>query len=153
MYKKLVAILVIILVLIIAFFYGYFEVAKEYENKKPVIEITYPYSGATVSKIVTISGTASDPDGADTQLKVEIMIDDQWITADGNAKWSYEWITFDIEDGIYNIYVRAWDEIDYSVTENINRIQRKIKKTVEESNLFLKITVDKNVEGFITCTL
>ena len=119
MYKKLVALLVIIAVLIIAFFYGYFEVAKEYENKKPVIEITYPYSGATVSKIVTISGTASDPDGADTQLKVEIMIDDQWITADGNAKWSYEWITFDIEDGIYNIYVRAWDEIDYSVTEEI----------------------------------
>ena len=119
MYKKIVALLVIIAVIVIAFFYGFFEITKEYENKKPVIEITYPYSGSTVSKIVLISGTAFDPDGADTQLKIEIMIDDQWINCDGNEKWSYEWITFGIENGIYKIYVRAWDEIDYSVTEEI----------------------------------
>jgi len=119
MYKKITAILVIISVVLLLFFYGYFEEDRVIENLIPIVEITYPSSEATVSRIVTISGTASDPDGDDNLLKVEVTTDDGWITADGNVLWSYELKTFEIDNGIYTVYVRAWDGIDYSETIEI----------------------------------
>jgi hypothetical protein len=119
MYKKITAILVILSVILLLFFYGYFEEEKVIENLDPVIEIIYPSDEATVSRIVTISGTASDPDGDDKLLKIEVMIDDEWITAEGNTLWSYEWKTFGLENGIYTVYARAWDGNDYSKTVEI----------------------------------
>jgi hypothetical protein len=47
------------------------------------------------------------------------MIDDVWYIVEGNVKWSYEWKTYDIQDGLYNIQVRSWDGIDYSDIEEI----------------------------------
>ena len=118
MYTKIAAILVIISVSLLLF-YVYSEEDGVTKNLEPLVEITYPGSGATVSKIVTISGIAIDPDGDDNLLKVEVMADNDWIIADGNALWGYEWRTFDIENGIYTIYIRAWDGIDYSEVKEI----------------------------------
>jgi hypothetical protein len=115
--KKIIAILLLALVTL-PLFSGCLE-DEEIGNQRPIVEITYPQYGATVSKIVIISGTAFDPDGDNNLLKVELMVNGEWILADGNAKWSYEWKTFDIDDGSYTIRVRSWDESDYSDVEEI----------------------------------
>ena len=62
MYKKIIAILVIISVSLLLL-YVYYGGDEESKNIKPLVEITYPSDEATISKILTISGTASDPDG------------------------------------------------------------------------------------------
>ena len=119
MYKKIIAVLVIISVSLLLL-YVYYEGDEESKNIEPLVEITYPSNGATISKIVTISGTASDPDGDDNLLEVEVMIKDEWNLANGNTKWSYEWRTYNIEDGLYIIRVRSWDGDDYSEIEEIS---------------------------------
>ena len=132
MYKKITAILVILSAVLLLFFYGYFEEEKVIENLDPVIEIIYPSDEATVSRIVIISGIASDPDSDDNLIEVEVMINDKWILADGNTKWSYEWKTYEIEDGSYTIRVRSWDGSDYSEVEEIKI--RVYNPTVVESD-------------------
>jgi len=119
MYKKIIAVLVIISVSLLLF-YVYYKGDEESKNIEPLVEITYPSNRATISKIVTISGTAFDPDGDDNLLEVEVMIKDEWNLANGNTKWSYEWRTYNIEDGLYIIRVRSWDGDDYSEIEEIS---------------------------------
>lgn len=118
MYKKITVVLVIISISLLIF-YGYSEQEPEVKNIKPVVEISYPSSGATVSKIVTISGTADDSDGDNNLLRIEVMIGDQWMEAEGNELWSYEWKTYDVEEGRYTIKVRALDGFDYSEIKEI----------------------------------
>lgn len=117
--KKIIAILLVALVASVSLSW-YFGVVKIGEaNKKPIVEITYPYSGATVSKIVTISGTASDPDGPADSLEVEVTINGQSYVADGHAMWSYEWRVYDTDNGVYTVSVRSWDGTDYSDIKEI----------------------------------
>jgi len=90
-------------------------------NEKPAVEILYPHGGTTVSGIVMISGIASDEDGNDTLMSVEVKIDDEnWSIADGITEWSYDWRTYNVTDGSYSVYVRAWDGTNYSDTDEIN---------------------------------
>ncbi|MCK4365498.1 MAG: caspase family protein [Thermoplasmatales archaeon] len=121
--KKIIAVILIVAVVSPVIFI-YFEEETVEVNKKPVVEIVYPRDGATVSKIVTISGSASDPDGDDNLLRVEIRINGEWNSVEGNTKWSYEWKTYDLDDDIYTVNVRSWDGADYSEIEEIKiRIQ------------------------------
>lgn len=93
---------------------------KGYGNEKPLVEVAYPHSGVTVSSLVMISGTASDPDGDETMVRVEVNInDDEWNVAEGITKWSYDWRTYEIDEGSYTIRVRSWDGTDYSDVEEI----------------------------------
>jgi len=122
---KIKAIIAVILVVIIVvpvylIYFNKDDVTAADKNKKPLVEIIYPQDNITVSKIVMISGTASDPDGDDKLLSVEIMIYDRWILAKGNIRWSYEWNTFDMEDGYYSIQVRSWDGKHYSDIKQLN---------------------------------
>ena len=90
------------------------------DNETPVVEILYPRGRTTVSGIVMISGIASDKDGNDTLMNVEIKINDgEWNTLDGTTNWSYDWRTYNITDGSYSIYARAWDGISYSDIDEI----------------------------------
>lgn len=107
MNKKIIAITVLIL-LLITLVSGCFEEETSF-NKKPKVVITHPIDNSIVSKIVTISGTASDPNGDQTIKLVEININDTWIAVDGIEKWSYNWDTYSLEDGFYEISARAWD--------------------------------------------
>ncbi len=116
--KKIIAVLLIIAIAIPVIFI-YSEEDKADLNRKPIVEITYPHNGDAVSKIVMISGIASDPDGDDNLLEVEVMVNDKWNIVDGNVKWSYEWKTYEIEEGSYTVRVRSWDGIDYSEIEEI----------------------------------
>lgn len=116
--KKIIAVILIVAVVSPVIFV-YFEKDEVNINKKPVVEIAYPKDGATVSRIVTISGSASDPDGDDNLLIVEIRINDEWISVEGNTKWSYEWKTYDLDEDTYTVSVRSWDGTDYSEIEEI----------------------------------
>ena len=97
---------------------GLFEEKKVF-NSKPVVEITYPQTGDVFSKLVTISGTVTDPNGDQTIKKVEILVNETWREVDGTSIWKYTWNVFDVEDGYYTISVRAWDGAVYSDIEEI----------------------------------
>lgn len=116
--KTILAILLIVIVVIIAFFL-YLEKEGGKVNQKPVIQILFPSDYSTVSKIVTISGTANNPDGRNDLLENEIMINDEWILVQGTTNWSYEWKTFDVSDGSYTVKVRSWDGQNYSEVAQI----------------------------------
>jgi len=110
---------IIIATIILLLFFGYIKIEDAAVNHKPSINIDYPYDGSTVSKIVTISGVASDLDGDETLEKVQILINDEWKDAIGTTKWIYTWEIYKIKDGLYTIKVRSWDGIDYSNYDEI----------------------------------
>jgi hypothetical protein len=87
-------------------------------NIPPIVNIISPLSG-TVTGIVNIRGSATDIDGDDTITSVQIKIDDDWEYADGTTDWSYSWNTTSLDDGNYTIFVRAFDDIDYSMVKNV----------------------------------
>jgi len=118
MKRKLIAISVFVLILI-PLFTGCVEKDKTF-NKKPMVEIKFPRNYDSVSKIVTISGNAFDPNGNQTIKSVEIKINNTWIDVDGLNDWSYTWNTYNLNDGYYTISVRAWDGALYS--DNISII-------------------------------
>ena len=117
--NKIIAIILVLIVILTLSSY-YFIEEKNEENIEPEVEISYPLNGSTVSNIVTISGSAIDPDGNDGLLEVEIKIDGKWVLVNGNVKWSYEWRTYEFQDGIYTIQVRSWDGSDYSNIKEIS---------------------------------
>ena len=115
--KKIIAIFLVI-VIAIPLVTGCIE-NKEKINIIPIVEIIYPVNGATVSKIVSMHGIATDPDGNDDLLEVEIFINDKWLPANGNSIWKYEWNVYGLEDGLYTIKIRAYDGVDYSKIKEI----------------------------------
>ena len=113
--------LVILVVFLVSLFSGCIG-DETVLNEIPIVEITYPYSSSTVVSpgIVIISGTASDADGDDTLVSVEVKVDDgEWQIAKGVTQWSFDWSNFDLEDGSYTISVRANDGFEYSEIEEI----------------------------------
>jgi Bacterial Ig domain len=122
--KTIISIISILIILLIVFtvFSGYFKEVKFY-NDKPTVKIQYPNDGSKVSKIVTISGIANDPNGNQTIKKVEIMIDETWFEVNGTSQWSYTWNIFNFQDGFYNISARAWDG---EVFSDIDKITVKV---------------------------
>jgi len=88
-------------------------------NTPPEINITSPTEN-TVSGIVVISGTASDIDGNDTIISIQVKIEGDWEDAEGTLAWSYIWNTSTLDDGEYTIYARAFDGEDYSTTKSFD---------------------------------
>ena len=135
--NKIIAILLVFIVLI-GLTFSYLINDEKNENVKPNVEIIYPDHGSIVSKIVKISGTASDPDGDDEFLEVEIKIDGKWNLVEGNNKWSYEWKTYDIDDGPYTIKVRSWDGDDYSVVKEINMRLQELFRLLDQDQMVMQ---------------
>lgn len=115
--KRIIALVIVIAIVIPIFFINFEE--EPVANKIPVVEILYPYNGASISRIVAIRGTAHDPDGNDSLLEVEVKINNQWMPANGNVDWNYEWSVYQVQDGLYNVGVRAFDGQDHSKIEEI----------------------------------
>ena len=78
------------------------------ENQAPTVSITYPRDGATVSGIVNITGTASDPDGSVTAVFVKIG-DGNWVATNGTTAWYYIWDTLNFDNGEHVISAYAID--------------------------------------------
>jgi hypothetical protein len=115
-YKWVVAITVIVVIaLLVGVFSGFIGQDFYVLNRKPMVTISYPLSGATVSSLVMISGTASDPDKIDNVSSVEVRIGDgDWVVAEGTSLWSFDWTTYSYGDGQYTIHVRSYDGKEYS---------------------------------------
>jgi len=113
-----IIIIIIISAILIPFTLDFFE-EKGPINKKPIVEIIFPNDGDKVTKIVTISGKATDPDGDQTIKQVEILINDTWIIVEGTNVWSYTWTLYDLNDSYYIINIRAWDGAVYSDIKSI----------------------------------
>lgn len=76
--------------------YGY----NQQGNLPPSVSITYPQNGDTVSGTITITGTASDPNGNNDLNYVMVQPPGMgWQTASGTSSWSYEWDTTTVDDG------------------------------------------------------
>jgi hypothetical protein len=122
-YKWIVALAVIVvLALLVGAFSGFFgqNFNLRLLNGKPTVTITYPSNGATIARLVMISGTASDPDKEDNISSVEVKIgENDWVTATGTTLWSYDWTTYSVENGRYTISVRCYDGEEYSDIESI----------------------------------
>ncbi len=88
------------------------------KNIPPAVYITSPAID-TVSDVVEIRGTATDDDGDDTLIWVEVKIDGDWIKVSGTIDWLYEWDTRILNDGYYTVSARAFDGIDYSGIDSI----------------------------------
>lgn len=89
-------------------------------NNEPAIAITSPVADATVSGSITISGTASDPDGSEELVRVEVRIDSgSWNTAAGTSGWSYSLNTNSLTDGQHTIYARSFDGDLYSSIDSV----------------------------------
>lgn len=83
----------------------------------PTVEVLNPANHSVVDGVLTISGTAADPDPADT-ISVLVAIDDgPFDLAFGSTMWSFEWDTTKVKDGEHNIYVKASDTMRDSVTK------------------------------------
>jgi len=78
----------------------------------PTCAITSP-SGGTVSGLVTIAGTATDPEGSLDRVEVRFG-DGSWITANGTASWTHAWNSSAVVDGTTLIEARAHDGAQYS---------------------------------------
>lgn len=83
-------------------------------------EITSPSHNETVSGTVIIRGTASDLNGNDTIVQIEIEIIslvegwNKWHTANGTTNWYYEWDTTTVDNGTYHVLARGCDEEECS---------------------------------------
>jgi len=87
-------------------------------NQPPTCAIATPSAGDMISGIYTVSGSASDPDGAVEY--VEVRIDGGiWIMTTGNSSWSHALDTLGLPDGAHTIYARSYDGANYSDTVNV----------------------------------
>lgn len=79
-------------------------------NRPPEVQITTPNNGTKVSGAITISGTATDPNGDDTIEFVEVRIDEgSWKKAVGTMDWEFELDTTAFSDGTHTVSARAYD--------------------------------------------
>ncbi len=90
-------------------------------NAQPEIAISQPEDGDVLSRAISVTGTAWDPDGNDTLTAVEIQIDDgEWMTATGTEKWGYPLDPSALGAGRHTIRARAYDGTSYSAVTSVN---------------------------------
>ncbi|MEW5761115.1 MAG: Ig-like domain-containing protein [Candidatus Thermoplasmatota archaeon] len=99
---------------------NYLKIIYRYPDTPPSCSILSPEL-KHVNGIVTITGTASDPDESEGDYveNVEVKVDNGYWQNTVNTcihycKWKYDWKTYDYQDGNYTIYARAYDGESYS---------------------------------------
>ena len=99
-----------ILIVFFSFFSFKCEDKEVEDTTPPAVTITSPQNGSVVSDSIEITCMSTDNDGI---ANVELWVNgiSTGIT-DSTEPYSLNWITSDIEDGIYTIIVRAYDLSD-----------------------------------------
>jgi branched-chain amino acid transport system substrate-binding protein len=89
------------------------------EGSLPIaVHVQSPTSGSFLSGRVTISGTASAPNGL---VAVEVRVDGgTWANATGTSNWTFEWNTTGLADGPHDIGARSFDGAVYSAMETVS---------------------------------
>lgn len=95
-------------------------------DRPPLCSITFPIDEATIAGNVTVLGNASDPDGNETLVTVEVRVhsvgglyDSGWKVANETVGWNYSIDTMALINGPYNISARSYDGETYSETARI----------------------------------
>jgi len=96
-------------------------------NTPPLCTIDQPLSGSVVQGSIVISGHASDPDGNETLVAVQVRVrsvdfkaETEWINASGLTEWSLDFNTTIFFNGEYVIEARAFDGDSYSEFASVN---------------------------------
>jgi len=116
-YKWLIGLTVIVVFVLLLgnYLFGFFGSPLTFNQNKPFVSITYPSEGVTVSKLVMISGTAENAIETENITSVQVKIDgNNWVTATGTTLWSYDWATYELSNGEYNISARSYNGKEYS---------------------------------------
>jgi subtilisin-like proprotein convertase family protein len=87
-------------------------------NMPPTVAITAPANGSTVSGVVTITATATDPDG--TIASVQFQLPDGTTVTDTTAPYSATWNSATVPDGAgYAIRAVATDNVSATATATV----------------------------------
>ena len=79
----------------------------EYDTTPPIIMITSPQDGSTISDSITITCNSSDNHGVE---KVELWVNGVTTgITDDSEPYSFDWNTTTINDGSFTIIVRSYD--------------------------------------------
>ncbi len=118
--------LIIFIIIIILILSSIFLISTIFKNKssnlssheKPYVKILYPEDNMYIFDLVMISGIASD--SMNNLVDVEVKINDNpWKNATGTYNWSFNWDTYKLPDGFYEIQVRAWNGKIYSDIDRV----------------------------------
>ncbi len=89
-------------------------------NEKPEVAITSISTGQTLSGSVQVMGSASDPDGDQELVRVEVSIDGGiWNVAIGTKLWTYYLDTRQFSYGNHTIAARSFDGLVYSNPDSV----------------------------------
>jgi ABC-type transport system substrate-binding protein len=92
-------------------------------SHRPLVSITSLSSGQTVSGVVNIYGEASDPDGDQQLVMVEVAVDSGgWENATGTTNWNFELDTIPLSEVSHTIYARSYDGWEYSIVASVEVI-------------------------------
>jgi hypothetical protein len=90
-----------------------FKVNNVIINLRPTVAITGPSVDRPLSGTVTVTGTASDPEGSLSRVEMSLN-GGGWSTVTGASSWSYTLDTKTLRNGKHSIQVRAFDGVNYS---------------------------------------
>ncbi|HTH72062.1 MAG TPA: Ig-like domain-containing protein [Candidatus Pristimantibacillus sp.] len=76
------------------------------DNTPPVVSLTAPSNGSTVSSTISITGSASDNVSVSSMT---LRVDDAYVATDNSSPYSFTLDTTKYADGPHTLTLRAWD--------------------------------------------
>ena len=101
-------------------------------NQAPVVSITAPASGASVSGVTSFSASASDPDGSISSVK--FYVNGVLKTTDSTSPYSYSWDTSGVANGAATLKAVATDD-DGATSEAVISVSVNNLVTVTFENI------------------
>jgi hypothetical protein len=83
----------------------------------PVVALTSPSNGATVSGTISVQASASDNVGV---ARVEFRVDGNLVATDSLAPYSFNWNTTGAANGGHTLTAKAYDEAGNSASSQIS---------------------------------
>jgi hypothetical protein len=93
------------------------------DKTPPTISVNWPHDGATISKAIYITGTATDNVGV---TAVTLRIDNRYVATDNVSPYAFKFDYSQYRGGKHTIVLRAWDDAN-------NMAEAKIGITVDSS--------------------
>lgn len=117
----------------------------------PVVLISSPSPGATVSGTISVTGSASDNVAL---AKIEVAIDaGSWQLASGTTSWSWSWNTSAVADGTHTVAARATDTSgNVAASSQTITVGNTIADTASPSVGFSSPTAGATVSGTVSVT-
>ena len=98
-------------------------VAAASANATPVVDITSPTNGATVSGSVTVEASATDDDGI---TQIAFFVDGATLAVDSTAPYAASWNTTTVGDGPHTLTATATDSVgqtaDHSISVTVDNV-------------------------------